>query len=161
MVKFWCSRRTENKSETMISSMIAKRNNKVLPMAGVRKIKISSMDTRVYCSAGINYAVVCPNGDVYRCMADYVGNHLPLFNVKDGWRKEEKPSLCSHPRCEGSCDVRYTTKAIFSPKNDGPKMVQCSDGDCEDFSYLHFPDQPVGEAFRSNVSYHMDADTQM
>jgi len=134
----------------MVADMIAKSSNKALPIAGSEG-KISPMDTLVYCSAGINYAVVCPNGDVYRCMADYVGKHSPLFNVKDGWQKVEKPSLCSHSKCEGSCDVRYTTKAIFSSKSEGPKMVQCSNGDCEDFSYLHFPDQPVGEAFRRNV----------
>jgi len=109
------------------------------------------MDTRVYCSAGINYAVVCPNGDVYRCMADYGDGRAPLFNVKDGWQKGEKSSLCSHPKCEASCDMRYTTKGVFSSKNEGPKMVQCSNGDGEDFSYLHFPDQPVDEVFRRNV----------
>ena len=113
--------------------------------------KMSQMDKRVYCSAGINYAVVCPNGDVYRCMADYVGKYPPLFNVKDGWRKEEKVSLCSHSGCEGSCDVRYTAKAIFNAGNDSPQMVQCSNGDCGDLSYLHSPDEPVGEAFRRNV----------
>ena len=146
----WCSQRAKNKPKTMIADMIAKRSNKALPSAGSED-KISRMDTRVYCSAGINYAVVCPNGDVYRCMADYGGKRAPLFNVKDGWQKVEKPSLCYHPKCEANCDISYTTKAIFSSKREGPKMVQCSNGDCEDFSYLHFPDQPVGEAFRRNV----------
>ena len=134
----------------MVADMIAKRSNKALPLAGPEG-KISPMDTRVYCSAGINYAVVCPNGDVYRCMADYGGKRSPLFNMKNGWQKVEKPSLCYHPKCEASCDMSYTTKAIFGSKSEGPKMVQCSNGDCEDFSYLHFPDQSVGEAFRRNV----------
>ena len=122
----------------------------VLPMAESED-KISSMDTRVYCSAGINYAVVCPNGDVYRCMADYVGNHFPLFNVKDGWRKEEKPSRCYHPKCEGSCDVRYTTKAIFGSNSKDPKIVGHQDAGQKDCSYLSCPDQPVGELSKRNI----------
>ena len=81
------------------------------------------MDTRAYCSAGINYAVICPNGDVYRCMADYGGKRSPLFNVKNGWQKVEKPSLCSHPKCEASCDMSYTTKAIFGSNSNDPKIV--------------------------------------
>jgi hypothetical protein len=128
--------------------MAAKKGNRALPIASAED-KISPMDTRVYCSAGINYVVVCPNGDVFRCMADYVGKYPPLFNVKDGWWKEEKVSLCSHSGCEGSCDVRYTAKAIINSHNDSPETIPCSN--CGDLSYLHTPDEPVGEAFRRNV----------
>ena len=146
----WCSQRAKNKPKTMIADMISERSNKALPMAGSEG-KISPMDTRVYCSAGINYAVVCPNGDVYRCMADYGGKRSPLFNVKNGWRKGEKPSLCSHPKCEASCDMRYTTKRIFRSNGENPKIVESPDVNTKDYSYLSRPDQPVGELSKRNI----------
>ncbi len=70
-------------------------------------------DKKVYCSAGINHFLVYPNGDVYRCMADYNDKRPPLFNVKDGWRPFDAPRLCTHPRCYAACDLDWTTKWVF------------------------------------------------
>ncbi len=115
-----------------------------------------SIDSKVYCSAGINYIVICPNGDVYRCMADYGGNRPALFNVKDGWRRLEKPLLCSHSKCEASCDTKYTRKAIFKPERSEPEIVGSEqDPPEESFEdpapYLISPDQPVDELFRHRI----------
>jgi len=113
-------------------------------------------DSKVYCSAGIDYIVLCPNGDVYRCMADYGENHKVLFNVKDGWHRLEKPLLCSHPRCDASCDTRYTKKAIFDPESDDPRIVGYNDDLQEEMlqehaSYLRCPSEPVDESFRRHI----------
>jgi len=149
VVNLWCSERTKKNLKAIVHR-IRKKRNKSLPIPEP-EVKIFPMTTRVYCSSGINYAVVCPNGDVYRCMADYGEMRAPLFNVKDGWQKVERPSLCSHPRCEASCDMSYTTKAIFSSNKSDPKIVGHQDAGQEDCSYLRCPDQPVGELSKHKI----------
>jgi hypothetical protein len=63
------------------------------------------------CSAGVSYFHLYPNGDVYRCLADYNARRLPLFNVKrDGWKGASDPTVCDHERCSNACDLDWTTK---------------------------------------------------
>ena len=63
------------------------------------------------CSAGVSYFHVYPNGDVYRCLADYNARRPPMFNLKrDGWRAAADPTLCDHERCYNACDLDWTTK---------------------------------------------------
>jgi hypothetical protein len=63
------------------------------------------------CSAGVSYFHVYPNGDVYRCLADYNARRLPIFNLKrDGWKGAVDPSVCDHERCYNACDLDWTTK---------------------------------------------------
>ena len=63
------------------------------------------------CSAGVSYFHVYPNGDVYRCLADYNARRLPMFNLKrDGWKGAVDPTLCDHERCYNACDLDWTTK---------------------------------------------------
>jgi MoaA/NifB/PqqE/SkfB family radical SAM enzyme len=63
------------------------------------------------CSAGVSYFHVYPNGDVYRCLADYNGRRPPMFNLKrDGWKGAVDPTVCDHERCYNACDLDWTTK---------------------------------------------------
>jgi hypothetical protein len=63
------------------------------------------------CSAGVSYFHLYPNGDVYRCLADYNARRPPLFNVKrDGWKGAADPTVCDHERCANACDLDWTTK---------------------------------------------------
>ncbi len=63
------------------------------------------------CSAGVNYFHVYPNGDVYRCLADYNARRPPMFNLKrDGWQGAIDPTVCDHERCCNACDLDWTTK---------------------------------------------------
>jgi hypothetical protein len=63
------------------------------------------------CSAGVSYFHVYPNGDVYRCLADYNARRPPLFNLKrDGWKGVADPAACDHERCCNACDLDWTTK---------------------------------------------------
>ena len=63
------------------------------------------------CSAGVSYFHVYPNGDVYRCLADYNARRPPMFNLKrDGWRGAVDPTVCDHERCYNACDLDWTTK---------------------------------------------------
>ena len=49
------------------------------------------------CSAGVSYFHVYPNGDVYRCLADWNARRPPMFNLKrDGWQGAVEPTLCDH-----------------------------------------------------------------
>jgi hypothetical protein len=65
----------------------------------------------VLCSAGVSYFHVYPNGDVYRCLADYNARRPPMFNLKrDGWKSAVEPTLCDHERCYNACDLDWTTK---------------------------------------------------
>ncbi len=65
----------------------------------------------VLCSAGVSYFHVYPNGDVYRCLADYNARRPPKFNLKrDGWKGAVEPTLCDHERCYNACDLDWTTK---------------------------------------------------
>jgi hypothetical protein len=63
------------------------------------------------CSAGVSYFHVYPNGDVYRCLADYNARRPPMFNLKrDGWKAPVDPTVCDHERCYNACDLDWTTK---------------------------------------------------
>jgi hypothetical protein len=63
------------------------------------------------CSAGVSYFHVYPNGDVYRCLADYNARRAPMFNLKrDGWGGAIEPTVCPHERCYNACDLDWTTK---------------------------------------------------
>jgi hypothetical protein len=65
----------------------------------------------ILCSAGVSYFHVYPNGDVYRCLADYNARRPPIFNLKrDGWRGAAAPPACDHERCYNACDLDWTTK---------------------------------------------------
>jgi hypothetical protein len=66
---------------------------------------------KMLCSAGVSYFHVYPNGDVYRCLADYNARRPPRFNLKrDGWKGAVDPILCDHERCYNACDLDWTTK---------------------------------------------------
>ena len=66
---------------------------------------------KMLCSAGVSYFHVYPNGDVYRCLADYNARRPPLFNLKrDGWGGAADPTACDHERCCNACDLDWTTK---------------------------------------------------
>jgi MoaA/NifB/PqqE/SkfB family radical SAM enzyme len=63
------------------------------------------------CSAGVSYFHIYPNGDVYRCLADYNARRPPMFNLKrDGWQGAIDPTVCDHERCYNACDLDWTTK---------------------------------------------------
>jgi hypothetical protein len=63
------------------------------------------------CSAGVSYFHVYPNGDVYRCLADYNARRPPMFNLtRDGWNGAVEPTVCDHERCYNACDLDWTTK---------------------------------------------------
>lgn len=63
------------------------------------------------CSAGASYFHVYPNGDVYRCQADFNARRPPMFNLKrDGWKGAAAPTVCDHERCYSACDLDWTTK---------------------------------------------------
>jgi MoaA/NifB/PqqE/SkfB family radical SAM enzyme len=65
----------------------------------------------VLCSAGVSYFHVYPNGDVYRCLADYNARRPPMFNLKrDAWKGAVEPTVCDHERCYNACDLDWTTK---------------------------------------------------
>lgn len=66
---------------------------------------------QLLCSAGVSYFHVYPNGDVYRCLADYNARRQPMFNlVRDGWPETVEPTVCTHERCYNACDLDWTTK---------------------------------------------------
>jgi hypothetical protein len=66
---------------------------------------------KMLCSAGVSYFHVYPNGDVYRCLADYNARRPPMFNLKrDGWNGAVEPTVCDHERCCNACDLDWTTK---------------------------------------------------
>jgi hypothetical protein len=66
---------------------------------------------KMLCSAGVSYFHVYPNGDVYRCLADYNARRPPMFNLKrDGWKGAVDPTVCDHERCYNACDLDWTTK---------------------------------------------------
>ena len=65
----------------------------------------------ILCSAGVSYFHVYPNGDVYRCLADFNARRPPMFNLKrDGWKGAVDPAACDHERCYNACDLDWTTK---------------------------------------------------
>ena len=64
----------------------------------------------VMCSAGISHLLLYPNGDVFRCMADYNARRAPLFNAKQGWQTLDTPTECPHDTCYAACDLDWTKK---------------------------------------------------
>lgn len=67
--------------------------------------------SQLLCSAGVSYFHVYPNGDVYRCLADYNARRRPMFNLRhDGWPDTVEPTVCGHERCYNACDLDWTTK---------------------------------------------------
>ncbi len=63
------------------------------------------------CSAGVSYFHIYPNGDVYRCLADYNARRPAMFNLqRDGWQAAAEPTVCDHERCYNACDLDWTTK---------------------------------------------------
>jgi hypothetical protein len=78
------------------------------------------------CSAGVSYFHVYPNGDVYRCLADYNARRPPMFNLKrDGWQGSVDPTVCDHERCCNACDLDWTTKWQV---DDQARLVQTFEG---------------------------------
>jgi len=73
---------------------------------------------KIFCSAGISHMVICPNGDVYRCMSDYNYRASPIFNVKDGWKPLQECLPCQYDRCDSDCDIDWATKWLVE---DGKK----------------------------------------
>jgi len=72
---------------------------------------------RILCSAGVSYFHVYPNGDVYRCLADYNARRPLLFNLlRDGWKGGVDPTVCDHERCANACDLDWTTKWQVDPQ---------------------------------------------
>ncbi len=72
---------------------------------------------KVLCSAGVNFCMVYPNGDVYRCMRDYNTGRPPLFNIKNynmDLRLHRSPFNCRHRICNTSCDSDWATKWLFA-----------------------------------------------
>jgi radical SAM protein with 4Fe4S-binding SPASM domain len=57
----------------------------------------------VLCSAGVSYFHVYPNGDVYRCLADYNARRPPMFNLKRRGGRSIRPG--DHERCYNACDL--------------------------------------------------------
>ena len=75
----------------------------------------------VMCSAGISHLLLYPNGDVFRCMADYNARRAPLFNAKQGWKTLETPTECPHDTCYAACDLDWTKKWIFEERESGSR----------------------------------------
>ncbi|MCM8797110.1 MAG: hypothetical protein NC923_04445 [Candidatus Omnitrophica bacterium] len=94
-------------------------------------------DKKVLCTAGISHVLLYPNGDVYRCMADYNAKRPPLFNAKDGWKKIETILECTHDRCYAGCDIDWATKWVFEPKKRAPQKIkaQCYHVNLSDGKY--------------------------
>jgi MoaA/NifB/PqqE/SkfB family radical SAM enzyme len=70
-----------------------------------------------FCTAGVSHFVIAPNGDVYRCMTDLVANSEPLFNIRDGWKKETRLYKCPHKLCQIACDVSWASKWTLDNNN--------------------------------------------
>lgn len=78
----------------------------------------------VLCSAGISHLLLYPNGDVYRCMADYNARRAPSFNATQGWKAIDTPLECPHDTCYAACDLDWAKKWIFEEDNRVPETIQ-------------------------------------
>ena len=78
----------------------------------------------VLCSAGLSHLLLYPNGDVYRCMADYNARRTPLFNATQGWKTPDTPVECPHERCYAACDLDWAKKWVFEAGNPVPEIIQ-------------------------------------
>ena len=84
------------------------------------------------CSAGVSYFHIYPNGDVYRCLADYNARRPPMFNLKrDGWKGAADPTVCDHERCYNACDLDWTTKWQVDGDNRLEKTIEGQRKDIE------------------------------
>ncbi len=81
----------------------------------------------VLCSAGISHLLLYPNGDVFRCMADYNARRAPLFNATEGWKTIDTPSECPHETCYAACDLDWAKKWVFEEGNPVPEIIQPQD----------------------------------
>ena len=80
------------------------------------------------CSAGISHILIYPNGDVYRCMADYNAKQRPFFNAKHEWNLPKDPLLCIHEKCYAGCDIDWATKWLFKDDRKEPKIINAQIG---------------------------------
>lgn len=64
----------------------------------------------VRCSAGTNYCMIYPNGDVYRCMRDYNTRSNPILNINNKFSLFDRPQICRQMICNTSCDSDWATK---------------------------------------------------
>ena len=78
----------------------------------------------VLCSAGLSHLLLYPNGDVYRCMADYNARRTPLFNATQGWKTPDTAVECPHERCYAACDLDWAKKWVFEEGNPVPEIIQ-------------------------------------
>jgi hypothetical protein len=84
------------------------------------------------CSAGVSYFHVYPNGDVYRCLADFNARRAPMFNLRrDGWKGALDPTVCDHERCYNACDLDWTTKWQVDERGRLEKTVEGQRKDIE------------------------------
>lgn len=81
-------------------------------------------EKKVFCSAGISHFLLYPNGDVYRCMAEYNAHYKPLFNAHDGWKKMDNPQECFQDKCYAGCDIDWATKWVFESGNKKPLKIK-------------------------------------
>ncbi|MEZ6070001.1 MAG: hypothetical protein R3C10_06910 [Pirellulales bacterium] len=74
------------------------------------------MSTReVRCSAGVNFGLLYPNGDVYRCMRDYNTRMPPIGNIlDDDFAWHDRPLTCQQRVCNTSCDSDWASKWLMS-----------------------------------------------
>ena len=94
------------------------------------------------CSAGVSYFHVYPNGDVYRCLADYNARRPPMFNLKrDGWKGDVNPTVCDHERCYNACDLDWTTKWQVDAQGRLEKTFEGQRKDVEKAVSLHLCSQ--------------------
>lgn len=72
------------------------------------------MTKKLVCSAGFNYAMVYPNGDIYRCMRDYNTRSKPISNIDSNEDFFNKPTECNQKICDASCDADWSTKWLVN-----------------------------------------------
>ncbi|MDP2940948.1 MAG: radical SAM protein [Candidatus Omnitrophota bacterium] len=69
-----------------------------------------------------------PNGDVYRCMAEYNDKQQPLFNAKKEWSSLKGPILCHQERCYAGCDVDWASKWVYEDNKPGVRAITAKAG---------------------------------
>jgi len=106
---------------------------------------------RVYCSAGISHLLLYPNGDVYRCMADYNAKFPALFNAKDGWKKIEHPLLCKHDSCYAGCDIDSATRWISDDKGNLVQTIKAQCANMEPSNRGFWAEQTMEHPLRDKV----------
>jgi hypothetical protein len=108
---------------------------------------------KVLCSAGVSYFHIYPNGDVYRCLADYNARRPPMFNLKyDGWKGAADPTVCDHARCSNACDLDWTTKWQLDGEARLERTIEGQRKDIEKDVSLLLCSQPL-ESARRRIAY--------